>query len=939
MKKQNAAGPLHFRFLPTLFAVDDATYSGAFKDEPINALYNLGFDVRPVASLDDAGLFLWQIADSFLTELSRTEGLELSRENTAVSLTDDLTENLLSSLPFAPGSENVNSEWIQALWAKLNGCFSYEIKNYVGTVALYLAEKDEHLKVAERIFFHLVENKNDDKYPFSFLATYSTKDEKGGIKHAPLKYALTEYKNDRDKILELLSCLNRAAEVSKLIGEFTASGEMFHPLRLTTNEAWQILRDIPKIEESGIVCRIPDWWKKSRQKAKVSVSLTKKKSLLGLDTILGMEGYLEVDGEKLTKAEIKKMLAMDEGLSLIKGKWVEVDHERLNLLLKEMEKYHGDITMMEALRMSLNSDSAVSDSKDKIDINAISNATWISELLRDLRSVSSTGKKAMKLPSSFKATLRPYQSKGYEWLSKMTACNFGACLADDMGLGKTVQVLAFLESIRQDALDSKILLVVPASLLGNWQNECKKFAPLLPLTILHPSASRNAEKKNYQPENTTRHATLKNCHAENATRHAENTPRHAENATRHTGLKNCHAELDSASPIPNQNDSGAIQNGNSPFLSITTYSMVSRMEDLQQTDWDLVILDEAQAIKNPSSKQTKSIKSLKAKKRLALTGTPIENDLTNLWSLYDFLNKGLLGTSTEFKRFASSLKENPSGYSKLKAMISPFMLRRLKTDKSIISDLPEKMEMTDYVTLSKKQRVLYKKYVDDLAKLLEKAKDDDDPMKRRGLVLASLLKLKQICNHPDQFNGADGFSEKDSGKFEMLKDICQTIYEKRERVLVFTQFKEICPALDDFLSGVFGIRGFVLHGGTPISKRNKMVEKFQSDTYIPYMVISVKAGGTGLNLTNANHVIHFDRWWNPAVENQATDRAFRIGQTKNVMVHKFVSRGTIEEKIDELIKSKTELAQNVISADSGESWITEMSDSDLMNMFRLDGEE
>ncbi|WP_197971952.1 DEAD/DEAH box helicase [Treponema zioleckii] len=913
MKKQNATQLLRFRFLPSLFAVDDATYSGAFKNEPVAALYNLGFDVRPVASVDDAGLFLWQIADSFLTELSRTEGLELSRENTSVLLTGDLTENLLSSLPFAPGSENVNAEWIQALWANLNGCFSYEIKNYSGTVALYLAEKDERLKVAERIFFHLVENKNDDKYPFSFLATYSTKDEKGSIKHAPLKYALTEYKNDRDKILELLSCLNRVAEVSKMIGEFTSSGEMFHPLRLTTNEAWQILRDIPKIEESGIVCRIPDWWKKSRQKARVSVSLTKKKSLLGLDSILGMEGYLEVDGEKLTKSEIKKMLAMDEGLSLIKGKWVEVDHERLNLLLKEMEKYQGDISMLEALRMSLNSGNAASDSKDKIDINAISNATWISELLRDLRSVSSTGKKAMKLPSSFKATLRPYQSKGYEWLSKMTACNFGACLADDMGLGKTVQVLAFLEKFRVDSPDSKILLVVPASLLGNWQNECKKFAPLLPLQILHSSVNRNAK-------NATRHAVLKNCQPENAP---------------------SHAELDSASLILNQvqNDSGAIQNGSFPFLSITTYSMVNRMEDLQQTEWDLVILDEAQAIKNPSSKQTKSIKSLKAKNRIALTGTPIENDLTNLWSLYDFLNKGLLGNSTEFKRFASSLKENPSGYSKLKAMISPFMLRRLKTDKSIISDLPEKMEMTDYVTLSQKQRVLYKKYVDDLAKLLEKAKDDEDPMKRRGLVLASLLKLKQICNHPDQFNGADGFAEKDSGKFEMLKDICQTIYEKRERVLVFTQFKEICPALDNFLSGVFGIRGFVLHGGTPISKRNKMVEEFQSDTYIPYLVISVKAGGTGLNLTNANHVIHFDRWWNPAVENQATDRAFRIGQTKNIMVHKFVSRGTIEEKIDELIKSKIELAQNVISADSGESWITEMSDSDLMNMFRLDGEE
>ena len=873
--------PLRFRFLPSLFAVDDATYSGAFKEEPVKALYNLGFDVRPLATVDDAGLFLWQVADSFLTELSRTEGLNLSRENTAVPLTEDLTEKLLSFLPFAPGSENVNAQWLQTLWTKLNGCFSAEIKNYSGSVALYLAEKDERLKVGERIFFHLVENKNDVDYPFSFLATYSTKDEKGTVKHVPLKYALTEYKDDRDKILELLSCLNQAADCSKLIGDFISSGEMFHPLRLTANEAWQILRDIPKIEESGIVCRIPDWWKKSRQKTKVSVSLVKKESLLGLNTILEMEGYLEVDGEKLSKAEIKKMLAMDEGLSLIKGKWVEVDHERLNALLKEMEKYRGDITMMEALRMSLNFGNDSDESKDQIDINAISNATWISELLRDLRSVSSTSKNELKLPASFKASLRPYQSKGYEWLSKMTACNFGACLADDMGLGKTVQVLAFLESVRQLAPDSKILLVVPASLLGNWQNECKKFAPLLPVKILHSSVKP------------------KTSHIERQRNISETS---------------------------------------SAFLSITTYSMVSRMEELQEMEWNLVILDEAQAIKNPSSKQTKSIKSLKAKKRIALTGTPIENDLTNLWSLYDFLNKGLLGTSTEFKRFSSSLKENPSGYSKLKAMISPFMLRRLKTDKSIISDLPEKMEMTDYVTLSKKQRVLYKKYVDDLARLLEKTKMDEEPMKRRGLVLASLLKLKQICNHPDQFNGAEGFAKKDSGKFEILEDICRTIYEKRERVLVFTQFKEICSALDDFLSGVFGIRGFVLHGGTPVAKRNKMVEEFQSDNYIPYMVISVKAGGTGLNLTNANHVIHFDRWWNPAVENQATDRAFRIGQTKNVMVHKFVSRGTIEEKIDELIKSKTELAQNVISADSGENWITEMSDSDLMKMFRLDGE-
>ena len=295
-----------------------------------------------------------------------------------------------------------------------------------------------------------------------------------------------------------------------------------------------------------------------------------------------------------------------------------------------------------------------------------------------------------------------------------------------------------------------------------------------------------------------------------------------------------------------------------------------------------------------------------------------------------------MGSASEFKKFCKNLSESPQGYSKLKSMINPFMLRRLKTDKTIISDLPEKMEIRDYVALTAKQKTLYKKYVENLAKEIEHLKNSDEPMKRRGIVLSSLLKLKQICNHPDQYTGSETFAEKDSGKFSMLRDMCQTIYEKRERVLIFTQFKEITSALDKFLTDVFGIKGFVLHGGTSVAKRNKMVEEFQSDKYIPYMVISVKAGGTGLNLTNANHVIHFDRWWNPAVENQATDRAFRIGQTKDVMVHKFVCTGTIEEKIDELIRDKTKLAENVISPQSGESWITEMADDELLKLFSLE---
>ena len=367
------------------------------------------------------------------------------------------------------------------------------------------------------------------------------------------------------------------------------------------------------------------------------------------------------------------------------------------------------------------------------------------------------------------------------------------------------------------------------------------------------------------------------------------------------------------------------------FLTITTYGMAAKLSCLKDEEWDCIILDEAQAIKNPLTKQTRALKGLKGAMRIAMTGTPIENDLSNLWSLFDFLNKGLLGTATEFKAFVKRLEEHPEGYQKLKAMIAPFMLRRLKTDKTIISDPPEKLESDEYVTLSKQQVVLYRKLISDME---EKIKESEG-MERRGLVLSTITKLKQICNHPDQYLGEESYRIQDSGKLEMLKEICETIYEKRERVLVFTQYKEIIPYLHATLAKIFHQEGYILHGGTPVKKRSEIVAAFQQEAYVPYIVLSLKAAGTGLNLTAANHVIHFDRWWNPAVENQATDRAFRIGQKKNVIVHKLISKGTVEEKIDELIKSKVELSQQVIG-DGKETWITEMNNEELMNLLRLD---
>ena len=833
-----------------------------FDASPFQALYNLGFQEKPLW-LDVAGGYLYQVADCFLQSLTRQSDIELLRENVKVYVDETVTEQLLNAVPFTLGSEYVTEEWILEIFRKLVDVFAEEIKRYDGTVALYLAEKSQRLRVPERIFFHLVES-GKQGYPFAFLATYATKDVNGNVKHMPLQYALTEYKTDREKLLELLSCLNKAAEASELIQEFVEKGEMFHPLQLTSLEAYSLLKDVPAIEQAGIVCRIPNWWRKKTYNVSMTVNLGEDKpTFLGMETVLQMIPQLTIDGIPLSQEEIQELLAQTEGLAFLKGKWIAVNHSRLAKLLDEMESYQGSLTLMQSLRMKL------SDQREETEVDIgpiVTNGAWLSGLLRNLRTPKNIH--SVRVPKSFCATLRPYQKLGFTWLNYMDRLGFGACLADDMGLGKTVQVLAYLEKLRKTKKDARVLLVVPASLLGNWQRETAKFAPGMPVVILHGSPAKKL---------------------------------------------------------------GEFVKTDNTFLTITTYGMVARIEKLQDIIWDCLILDEAQAIKNPGTKQTRQIKKIKAGMRIAMTGTPIENDLTNLWSLFDFLNKGLLGSSQEFREYCKNLEQHPEGYARLKFMISPFMLRRVKTDKSIITDLPEKIEQVEYVGLSKKQMVLYRKYVADLAKRLEEA----EGIERRGMVLASLIKLKQICNHPDQYLGQDGFEEKDSGKFAMLRELCETIYEKRERVLVFTQFKEITPYLDEFLAQIFHRHGFVLHGGTPVASRSRMVEAFQGEKYVPYMVLSVKAGGTGLNLTKASHVIHFDRWWNPAVENQATDRAYRIGQNKNVMVHKLVCRGTIEEKIDELLEAKKELAECVVGT-GGENWITQMSNEELLSVMKLD---
>jgi non-specific serine/threonine protein kinase len=344
------------------------------------------------------------------------------------------------------------------------------------------------------------------------------------------------------------------------------------------------------------------------------------------------------------------------------------------------------------------------------------------------------------------------------------------------------------------------------------------------------------------------------------------------------------------------------------------------------------VLDEAQAIKNPSAKQTHTAKKLKARARFALTGTPIENRLGDLWSIFDFINPGLLGSAKEFTTFTKRLADRPHNpYRPLRELVRPYILRRLKTDKTVIADLPDKTEVKAFCHLSRRQAALYQQAVEELTQQLEKV----EGIQRKGLVLSFLMRFKQICNHPSQWLGDGAWSPEDGGKWARLRDIAEVIAAKQEKVLIFTQFREVTAPLATFLSSIFGRSGLVLHGETQVKQRQELVRRFQEDEAVGFFVLSLKAGGAGLNLAAASHVVHFDRWWNPAVENQATDRAFRIGQTKNVLVHKFVCRGTVEEKIDKLIESKQQLSKDLLEG-SADLLLTEMNDDELLKLVALD---
>jgi non-specific serine/threonine protein kinase len=794
-------------------------------------------------------------------------------------------ESLALAAPPMTGAEYLTAAVLHGLWEEINAAFGTELSESGDAVQGFLKHRNPAWNLVGRVHFNLAENPRDEEAPFAFLATYTPGlSAHAKAQHLPLGRALHDYAGaaNKERLLSLLLPVQRAAEGCSWLRAMVEAGEIFHPLRWTPQEAFQFLGDVPRLENAGVVVRMPATWKANRPpRPQVTATVGgKAPPALGKDALLDFRMEVTLDGERLTSAEIKELLARSDGLALIRGRWVEVDRERLSRTLEhfqEVESAAADsgLTFAEAMRMLAGAGLASDGAAGRADADwaQVVAGPWLADTLKGLRSPE--GLARVEPGRALNGRLRPYQQVGLQWLYFLSQLGLGACLADDMGLGKTIQVLSLLLVLRSQA-DGKrrpSLLVAPASLLANWSSEVERFAPGLKVLVAHPSVLPAPQLKALGPERL--------------------------------------AEVD---------------------LVMTSYGSLLRLPWLADTSWHLVVLDEAQAIKNPGAKQTRAAKRLASRARFALTGTPIENRLGDLWSIFDFINPGLLGSAKDFTTLVKHLADRPHNpYGPLRELVRPYILRRLKTDKTVIADLPDKTEVKAFCHLSRKQAALYQQAVKELSAQLE----DAEGIRRRGVVLSFLMRFKQICNHPSQWLGDGAWAEDDSGKWARLRDLAEVIAAKQEKALVFTQFREVTAPLAAFLGSVFGRPGLVLHGGTEVKKRKELVRRFQEDDAVPFFVLSLKAGGTGLNLTGASHVVHFDRWWNPAVENQATDRAFRIGQTRNVLVHKFVCRGTVEEKIDLLIESKRQLSKDLLEG-GAELLLTEMKDEELLRLVALD---
>jgi SNF2 family DNA or RNA helicase len=742
----------------------------------------------------------------------------------------------------------------------------------------------------------------------------------------------------------LLGELGRASRLFPKLESALGDSEPIE-LVLTTKQAYEFLREVrPALIEQGFGASVPEWWDSPMARLGARLRLESDElppiatpgssaspagsPQLGLGSLVRYRWEIAIGDASLSLHEFEQLASKRQPLVKVNGRWVEIRPEDVQAAIKFIrENPGGEMPLGDALRIAYGVDSR----KTGIPVVGLEGSGWVAAMLNAEAAQRSLA--VLEPPKAFRGTLRPYQIRGMSWMAFMESLGFGLCLADDMGLGKTIQLLALLAMERElnhagaptpaspaapaelhssgdssESIDDTsvagveakrsaapatsnvpvsdanptgvgpTLLVVPTSVVGNWIHESARFCPNLRVLVHH-------------------------------------------GATRLQGDALLHAARNSD-------------------VVITTYALVNRDRDqLGTVRWRRVVLDEAQYIKNPAAKQAQAVRSLESDRRIALTGTPVENRLSELWSIVDFLNPGYLGTAGMFRqRFGVAIERyrDKSRAEQLRGLVRPFILRRLKTDPTVVADLPDKLESREYCHLTTEQASLYESCVRRMLAEVDKA----EGIHRRGLVLSALIRLKQICNHPSQMlkdheqTGIANVDPSRSGKCVRLLEMLDEILAEGDCSLIFTQFRQMGHLLEAMLVRQFERRVLFLHGGTPTKQRQQIIDQFQkNDGTTPILLLSLKAGGVGLNLTAATHVFHFDRWWNPAVENQATDRAYRIGQTRTVQVHKFVVRGTLEERIDQMIEQKIELAQNIIG--DGERWLTELDTQQLRELLTL----
>jgi SNF2 family DNA or RNA helicase len=692
-----------------------------------------------------------------------------------------------------------------------------------------------------------------------------------------LTYLERRFDQPQEKLLAALGLASRVfTPVERSLRQTSPTGVI-----LSRDEAYRFLTEAaPLLEQSHFGVLVPNWWAKRtarlRAKARLKGKVEEPTGFLTRDAIIGYQWELSLGGEHVSRAEFEQLVALKQPLVRFRGEWVALDPDQIDAALKffDAQTAEGEMGLLDALKLTAGAESFAAPEGLEVEDTAIEG--WLRDFLERLRHPDRAD--APAIPDSLHATLRPYQVRGFGWLTHMRQMGLGACLADDMGLGKTIEaIVLWIHERERLGVDRPALLVCPTSVVGNWRHELSRFAPSLKI-VTHQGPQR------LQGEDFEK-AVMK---------------------------------VD---------------------VVLTSYALLSRDRALlEQVQWSEVVLDEAQNIKNPATKQAQAARAMPADMRLALTGTPVENRLTELWSIFQFLNPGYLGARETFRdQFSIPIERygDEHAAAALKQLTAPFILRRVKTDPNVINDLPEKFENKVYCSLTPEQATLYEAAVREEMEAVEEAEDD---MQRRGSVLRMLTRLKQICNHPAHFLkegealGVAALKDR-SGKLTRLTEMLEEVFASSDRALIFTQYAEMGGHLQAYLREYFVDEVLFLHGGTPANKRQDMIRQFQAPRGPTVFVLSLKAGGTGLNLTQANHVFHFDRWYNPAVENQATDRAFRIGQTRNVQVHKFICLGTLEERIDELIEHKQALADSIVG--EGESWLSEMSTDELRDLVAL----